>query len=239
VRLGDDLFDGRVAELAAAARGQDVHAEGGGTALDSVADAAVADDPDGSPLQPLDVVRLPASRVLVADQPAQIFREPEHGCDGELAEGVGVEAARIRDHHIAAAQQIEGQRLHARRQRMNPTDVAELAPQRGQDRGVPRRDQHGIHADGFAAQGVDVGADCQLDVRRFPPKHVERGELGWRDDKEAHEVCDSQHAMIAIVHAAIPEQLNLQDVSGEAKPYQIRQFLRLVERYDLRMKGDS
>jgi hypothetical protein len=45
--------------------------------------------------------------------------------------------------------------------------------------------------------------------------------------------------MIAIVHAAIPEQLNLQDVSGEAKPYQIRQFLRLVERYDLRMKGDS
>jgi predicted RNA binding protein YcfA (HicA-like mRNA interferase family) len=37
-------------------------------------------------------------------------------------------------------------------------------------------------------------------------------------------------------HAAIPEQLNLQTVSGEAKPYQIRQFLSLVERYDLRMK---
>ncbi len=35
------------------------------------------------------------------------------------------------------------------------------------------------------------------------------------------------------------EQLNLQDVGGEAKPYQIRQFLRLVERYDLRMKGES
>jgi len=39
-------------------------------------------------------------------------------------------------------------------------------------------------------------------------------------------------------HASIAEQLNLQDVAGEAKPYQIRQFLRLVERYDLRMKGD-
>ena len=40
-------------------------------------------------------------------------------------------------------------------------------------------------------------------------------------------------------HEAIDEQLNLQNVRGEAKPYQIRQFLRLVERYDLRMKGES
>ena len=35
----------------------------------------------------------------------------------------------------------------------------------------------------------------------------------------------------------IAEQLNLQDVRGEAKPYQIRQFLRLVERYDLRLRS--
>ena len=32
--------------------------------------------------------------------------------------------------------------------------------------------------------------------------------------------------------------LNLQDVRGQAKPYQIRQFLRLVERYALRMVND-
>ena len=38
------------------------------------------------------------------------------------------------------------------------------------------------------------------------------------------------------VHPGIPELLNLQDVSGEAKPYQIRQFLRLVERYGLRLE---
>ena len=37
-------------------------------------------------------------------------------------------------------------------------------------------------------------------------------------------------------HPEISELLNLQDVRGEAKPYQIRQFLRLVERYDLRME---
>lgn len=35
------------------------------------------------------------------------------------------------------------------------------------------------------------------------------------------------------VHAEIPELLNLQNVEGQAKPYQIRQFLRLIERYNL------
>jgi predicted RNA binding protein YcfA (HicA-like mRNA interferase family) len=40
-------------------------------------------------------------------------------------------------------------------------------------------------------------------------------------------------------HDSIAEQLNVQEVAGEAKPYQIRQFLRLVERYDLRMKGEE
>jgi len=34
----------------------------------------------------------------------------------------------------------------------------------------------------------------------------------------------------------LPEMLNIQEVKGEAKPYQIRQFLRLVECYNLRLK---
>jgi len=39
-------------------------------------------------------------------------------------------------------------------------------------------------------------------------------------------------------HPGIPELVNLQDVRGEAKPYQIRQFLRLVERYHLELEGE-
>jgi len=38
---------------------------------------------------------------------------------------------------------------------------------------------------------------------------------------------------------SIPELVNLQEVKGEAKPYQIRQFLRLVERYNLRLEDDE
>ena len=34
----------------------------------------------------------------------------------------------------------------------------------------------------------------------------------------------------------LPELINIQSVSGEAKPYQIRQFLRLVERYNLKLE---
>ena len=40
-------------------------------------------------------------------------------------------------------------------------------------------------------------------------------------------------------HPAITELLNLQDRSGQAKPYQIRQFLQLVAANNLRMRGES
>jgi predicted RNA binding protein YcfA (HicA-like mRNA interferase family) len=37
-------------------------------------------------------------------------------------------------------------------------------------------------------------------------------------------------------HPDIPQLINLQSVRGQAKPYQIRQLMRLVERYDLRLR---
>jgi predicted RNA binding protein YcfA (HicA-like mRNA interferase family) len=41
------------------------------------------------------------------------------------------------------------------------------------------------------------------------------------------------------VHANIPELLNIQNVNGQAKPYQVKQFLRLIERYNLEMGDES
>lgn len=41
-----------------------------------------------------------------------------------------------------------------------------------------------------------------------------------------------------LVHPDIPELVNLQDVKGQAKPYQMRQFLKLVERYSLKLKEE-
>jgi predicted RNA binding protein YcfA (HicA-like mRNA interferase family) len=50
---------------------------------------------------------------------------------------------------------------------------------------------------------------------------------------ELRRVSGSHHVF---THPDVPQLINLQSVRGQAKPYQIRQLLRLVERYDLRLE---
>ena len=38
------------------------------------------------------------------------------------------------------------------------------------------------------------------------------------------------------VHPNIPELLNLQNVKGKAKAYQVKQLLQLIEKYNLQME---
>jgi predicted RNA binding protein YcfA (HicA-like mRNA interferase family) len=45
----------------------------------------------------------------------------------------------------------------------------------------------------------------------------------------------SHHIMI---HEDVPQPLNLQEVDGKAKPYQVRQFLRIIEENNLNL-GDE
>jgi hypothetical protein len=40
-------------------------------------------------------------------------------------------------------------------------------------------------------------------------------------------------------HRSVPELLNLQEVRGMAKAYQVRQLLKLVERYNLSLERDE
>ena len=40
-------------------------------------------------------------------------------------------------------------------------------------------------------------------------------------------------------HPDVPELVNLQEVGGQAKPYQIRQFLKLVEEYNIILEDDE
>jgi predicted RNA binding protein YcfA (HicA-like mRNA interferase family) len=40
-------------------------------------------------------------------------------------------------------------------------------------------------------------------------------------------------------HPRVDELVNLQEVGGQAKPYQIRQFLRIVERYNLKLEDQA
>lgn len=40
------------------------------------------------------------------------------------------------------------------------------------------------------------------------------------------------------VHAEIPELVNLQNKKGKAVPYQVKQLLQLIERYNLQMEDE-
>jgi predicted RNA binding protein YcfA (HicA-like mRNA interferase family) len=40
-------------------------------------------------------------------------------------------------------------------------------------------------------------------------------------------------------HPDVAELVNIQEVGGKAKPYQIRQFLKLVEEYNLKLEDDD
>jgi predicted RNA binding protein YcfA (HicA-like mRNA interferase family) len=40
-------------------------------------------------------------------------------------------------------------------------------------------------------------------------------------------------------HPSVPELINLQNVDGKAKSYQIKQFLEIVERYNLLLEDDT
>jgi predicted RNA binding protein YcfA (HicA-like mRNA interferase family) len=40
-------------------------------------------------------------------------------------------------------------------------------------------------------------------------------------------------------HPDITELINLQNIKGKAKPYQIKQFLEIVERYNLRLEDET
>ncbi len=40
-------------------------------------------------------------------------------------------------------------------------------------------------------------------------------------------------------HPDVPELVNLQEVGGQAKPYQIRQFLKLIEEYNIMLEDNK
>jgi len=56
--------------------------------------------------------------------------------------------------------------------------------------------------------------------------------FGFRLDR----VNGSHHIFI---HPKIPELLNLQDLKGKAKPYQVKQLLQLAEIHNLELEDES
>lgn len=70
----------------------------------------------------------------------------------------------------------------------------------------------------------------EREIARLPRK--ERRELL----KRLVRVSGSHHILR---HPSVPAIVNLQEIRGKAKPYQIRQFLKLVERHNLVLEDEG
>jgi predicted RNA binding protein YcfA (HicA-like mRNA interferase family) len=64
---------------------------------------------------------------------------------------------------------------------------------------------------------------------RFAEAVILAKSFGFRLDR----VRGSHHIF---VHPDIPELLNLQDVNGKVKPYQLKQLLNIIEQHNLQME---
>ena len=71
------------------------------------------------------------------------------------------------------------------------------------------------------------------------PRHIRFSELIIVVEAYGFCLARTKGSHHIFTHPDIPELINLQNVHGMAKPYQIRQFLKLVERYNLTFGGDE
>ena len=82
-----------------------------------------------------------------------------------------------------------------------------------------------------SAEGVDYSKNCS------PVPKISVLQKLWHARKRldfGFLVINGSHHIY--IHTDIPELVNLQNVNGQAKPYQVKQLLRLIERYNLQME---
>lgn len=71
------------------------------------------------------------------------------------------------------------------------------------------------------------------------PKNTQFGEMVTLVEAFGFRLSRVRGSHHIFVHPQVRQLVNLQEVGGKAKPYQIRQFLRLVERYNLTLREEG
>jgi predicted RNA binding protein YcfA (HicA-like mRNA interferase family) len=72
----------------------------------------------------------------------------------------------------------------------------------------------------------------------FHPANVRFVEFVYLIEGFGFELARTAGSHHIFVHRQFPVQLNLQSRRGEIKPYQVRQFLRAVEAYNLKLEDE-
>lgn len=73
---------------------------------------------------------------------------------------------------------------------------------------------------------------------RNKPQNVRFNEICKLAEAFGFEYKGGKGSHVVYSKKGIPEIVNFQNVNGMAKPYQVRQFLKIVEEYSLRLKED-
>lgn len=69
-------------------------------------------------------------------------------------------------------------------------------------------------------------------------KHIRFDDMVGLVEAFGFRLSRTQGSHYIFVHDSIPELVNLQNVKGQAKPYQVHQFLKLIERNNLQLEDE-
>lgn len=83
-----------------------------------------------------------------------------------------------------------------------------------------------------------MGARQTLEAARRAPRNIRFRDLTQLLESLGFRLARRSGSHHIVTHPDLPELVNLQEVGGKAKPYQVRQVLSLVDRYNLTL-GDG
>jgi predicted RNA binding protein YcfA (HicA-like mRNA interferase family) len=76
---------------------------------------------------------------------------------------------------------------------------------------------------------------CDTSHRPARSKNIRFGDLVTLVEAFGFRLAQTSGSHHIFEHPDVPELVNIQSSKGKAKPYQVRQFLELVEKYDLEL----
>lgn len=89
------------------------------------------------------------------------------------------------------------------------------------------------------ANVADVGSRETLERARAGPANLHFREMTRLLQSLGFKLARVSGSHHIFTHPNIPELVNLQEVNGRCKPYQVRQVLKLVDRYNLKLEDKS
>ena len=91
----------------------------------------------------------------------------------------------------------------------------------------------------LARSVADVGAKKTLDQARAGSRNLRFRQVAHLVKELGFTLARVSGSHHIFAHPLVPELVNLQSVDGQCKPYQVRQVLSLIDRYNLKLEAKT